>query len=39
MLSLMYGGHDYRRFAFGSADWDKVLRLDEHDRLAELVDE
>lgn len=36
MLALMHAGQDYRRFAFGGADWDKVIRLDEHDRLAEL---
>lgn len=36
MCALMHAGLDYRRFAFGGADWDKAFRLDEHDRLTEL---
>jgi hypothetical protein len=29
----------HKRFWFGGTDWDKVYRLDEHDRLTELADD
>ena len=38
MCALMHAGLDYRRFAFGGADWDKVFVLDERDKLTELTD-
>jgi hypothetical protein len=28
MLALMHGGQDYRRFAFGGADAERMFRLD-----------
>jgi hypothetical protein len=34
----MNAGIDYRRFAYGGADADKLFQLDEHDRLTELAD-
>lgn len=38
MCALMNAGLDYRRFAYGGADADKLFQLDEHDRLTELAD-
>jgi hypothetical protein len=36
MSALLHAGQDYRRYAFGGADWGKAFLLDEHDRLTEL---
>jgi hypothetical protein len=36
MHALMHSGQDYRRYAFGGTDADKVFLLDQHDRLTEL---
>jgi hypothetical protein len=36
MSALMHAGQDYRRYAFGGADYNTAYVLDEHDRLIEL---
>lgn len=36
MSALMHAGQDYRRFAFGGADGDKLFLLDEHNRLLDV---
>jgi len=37
MCALMHAELDYRRFAFGGADWDKTFVLTERDELTEHV--
>jgi hypothetical protein len=42
MLAFMAAGLPdaaHKRFWYGGADWDKLYRLDEQDRLSELPDE
>jgi hypothetical protein len=39
MCAMQHAGLDYRRYAFGGADWGKVFLLDERDQLREYVEE